>query len=97
LEHIRLFLIFAASKDYFWLSGQNPAWGKPLSTLPILKELPKATLFFSLTPPSLYKENYTSDTIIVKLTPKFSAIRIKPLPLHLFFRHKLILVVTLLD
>jgi hypothetical protein len=34
LEHNEILLIFAASKGNLWLSGQNPARGKPLSTLP---------------------------------------------------------------
>ena len=34
LEHSEILTIFATSKGSLWLSGQNPARGKPLSTLP---------------------------------------------------------------
>ena len=34
MEHSEILTIFATSKGSLWLSGQNPARGKPLSTLP---------------------------------------------------------------
>ena len=61
--------------------------GKTISTLPILKEL-QSQLFlflahlFSLTPPSLYKENLYTISNIVKVKPYSCTIQIKALPLH---------------